>query len=310
MLVRRIIIFCILFMNILTVYIVASDSTNKLTDMGIIFNYSAEDQITRAEMVKMTVQFMGLEEAVNNYDLNNIYVFNDVTSKHWAASYIAIAKQQGIIEGDEQQYFFPDKYITYGESVKIIVASLGYSPLARMQGGYPEGYIEQGKLLGILDIIPAHSMLVKAEILRQMLLKSLICPMLVQKSSPTFDYCIYNGKNENPLFTAEMRFYGQNFYLLDENNYVVLHNRHFETVSMAYDKTYSTYYLSLTLNTLGKERIISGSKIPVGNNELYLKVIYNNQMMSHIYLSDYPSDTYHVFVNLSKQQMQELIEYF
>ena len=107
-----------------------------------------------------------------------------------------------------------------------------------------------------------------------------------------------------------MRFYGQNFYLLDENNYVVLHNRHFETVSMAYDKTYSTYYLSLTLNTLGKERIISGSKIPVGNNELYLKVIYNNQMMSHIYLSDYPSDTYHVFVNLSKQQMQELIEYF
>ncbi|OQB14913.1 MAG: Surface layer protein precursor [Firmicutes bacterium ADurb.Bin193] len=296
--------------NILTYHAAASGYINRLTDMGIIFDNSSAKQITRAEMVKVIVQFMGIEAPTDNYNLSNFYVFKDVTWEHWAAPYIAIARSYGIVQGDGNKYFYPDNYVTYGEAIKIIVASLGYLPLAEKQGGYPEGYIKQGRLLGIVDDIPNYSEFADAENIKQMLFNALPCPILEQKSGTVFDCIICDGKNGRPLFTAEMRSYSQSFYLMDKDNYIVLHNEHFKSVSMEYDINYSAYYLSLTLNSNGKEKLSSATDNSMQDNEAYLKIIYNNEMISQIYMSSSNSDTYHIFLNLSKYQLQKLIENF
>lgn len=93
----------------------------------------------------------------------NRTVFQDVPSTHWARGYIAVATQgtttgsgdtavtiPGIIRGDAYGNFNPDRAITYGEAVTILVRILGYGD-SDVGMVWPDGYLAKADELEITE---------------------------------------------------------------------------------------------------------------------------------------------------------------
>lgn len=104
-----------------------------------------EDNITRAEATKM-ICIAGNIRLSSEIDRT---LFNDVEGSHWAYKYISAAKENGIINGDENGNFNPENNITNEEIAKMIVCLLGYGEMSEMNGGYPAGYTATASRLGI-----------------------------------------------------------------------------------------------------------------------------------------------------------------
>ena len=102
------------------------------------------DTITRAEAVKMicTAGNIGTELIETN-------VFPDVQEDHWAYRYIAAAKENGIVDGDENGNFNPESNITNEELIKMAVCLVGYGQKAYYTGGYPAGYAAVAAEIGL-----------------------------------------------------------------------------------------------------------------------------------------------------------------
>lgn len=121
------------------------DAIEILSALGIIKGYEngeflPESTITRAEFTAMVVRALGIDLVAEDVKGEKNYFF-DVSSDHWAAGYILLAVHRGIIQGYGDRTFGPEDKITYEQAVKIVVASLGYTPLAYEKGGYPLGYL-------------------------------------------------------------------------------------------------------------------------------------------------------------------------
>ncbi len=76
--------------------------------------------------------------------------FYDVAGDNPNAAYINYLASLGIMTGDAQGNFNPDKYITVEEAIKSIVTLLGYTLMADANGGYPVGYLIVGDEIGLL----------------------------------------------------------------------------------------------------------------------------------------------------------------
>lgn len=113
-------------------------------------NLRLEDTITRAEAVKMII---AAQNYVQDASENALFVekseFPDVWETHWAKPYINMAKTLGIVGGDENGNFNPESEVTNEEIVKMLVATLGYSPMADTTGGFPGGYINTASRIGL-----------------------------------------------------------------------------------------------------------------------------------------------------------------
>lgn len=121
--------------------------------------YSPDRVLTRAEFCKLAVELMGNGDKVAAQ--MNRTVFQDVPSTHWARGYIAVATQgtttgsgedavttSGIIRGDAYGNFNPDRAITYGEAVTILVRILGYGD-GDVGMVWPDGYLAKADELEI-----------------------------------------------------------------------------------------------------------------------------------------------------------------
>lgn len=102
--------------------------------------------ITRAEFVAVALRLRLYGKAGQH---NEETRFSDVPASHWASGLIAMADSMGIITGDTENTFRPDEYVTYDETVKILVSAAGYDVMAKELGGYPDGYYAAGTRLGI-----------------------------------------------------------------------------------------------------------------------------------------------------------------
>lgn len=122
-------------------------------------SFQPDRVLTRAEFCKLAVELMGNGDKVAAQ--MNRTVFQDVPSTHWARGYIAVATQgtttgsgedavttAGIIRGDAYGNFNPDRAITYGEAVTILVRILGYgdSDVGML---WPDGYLAKADELEI-----------------------------------------------------------------------------------------------------------------------------------------------------------------
>lgn len=101
--------------------------------------FRPDDTIIRSEVAKMAIHALGLEGAADAS--KGTSKFPDVAVEHWANGYINLATSKGIIIGDENGNFRPDDTITYAEAMTIMVRTLGYEPVAKEKGGFPNGYI-------------------------------------------------------------------------------------------------------------------------------------------------------------------------
>lgn len=124
-----------------------ANSIQLLSALGIMNgdgdgSYRPNDTITRAEVTRMVIHALGLEDAATA--AKGISKFPDVPVEHWANGYINIATSQNIIVGDDTGNFRPNDKITYAEAMTIMVRALGYEVAAERKGGFPQGYLVVG----------------------------------------------------------------------------------------------------------------------------------------------------------------------
>jgi len=110
-------------------------------------NFNPDKTITRAEATAVIVRAKGLEDAAAG--AKGATPFKDVAADHWASGYINIAAQSEIVNGYGDGNFGPEDPVTYDQIVKLIVAALGYTPKAIVNGGYPTGYLVIASQQGI-----------------------------------------------------------------------------------------------------------------------------------------------------------------
>lgn len=96
----------------------AYTAVNYLKSYGIVSGYSdgsfkPENNITRAEFVKMIVSALGLETGAYNAS------FTDVSESDWFSPYVALAEHYNIVYGDEKGEFRPNENITRQDAAVI-----------------------------------------------------------------------------------------------------------------------------------------------------------------------------------------------
>lgn len=110
-------------------------AVSTLADMGVITGYPdgtfrPNQQITRAEFAAIASRFDDLNSSETN-------AFSDVSSDHWAISYINSAYARGWINGYTDGTFKPDNGITRAEVVKIVNTMLNRNPETLPEGINP-----------------------------------------------------------------------------------------------------------------------------------------------------------------------------
>lgn len=128
------------------------NSVETLSSFKIINGYEdgtfrPDNNITRAEFAKIITIAMRIENIMPSGE----ELFNDISDDSWYKDYVYVAKTAGIINGTSDITFEPEENITYEQAIKMIAAALGYNEEAQARGGYPEGYLDIAKDLGITD---------------------------------------------------------------------------------------------------------------------------------------------------------------
>ena len=111
--------------------------------------FNPNGQLTRAEFCKMVVVLMGKGNDAMRY--KTVTIFPDVRATYWAAGYINLAVRQSepkLLAGLPDGTFQPDRPISYGEAVTILMRVLGFAD--QDTGGiWPDGYINLAKSSGV-----------------------------------------------------------------------------------------------------------------------------------------------------------------
>ena len=121
-----------------------AEATTILSSLGLMIgddlgNFNPDKVLTRAEATALVMRAKGLENAAAG--AAGATQFTDVPADHWATGYINLAAQSGVVAGYGNGLFGPEDQVLYEQFVKMIVAALGYEPMAAKNGGYPSGYL-------------------------------------------------------------------------------------------------------------------------------------------------------------------------
>ncbi len=122
--------------------------------MGVLDGYSdgtfrPEGTLTRAQFCKLVINAIGAEKELSRYA--GVTVFPDVKPGHWAASYINLAAQgKKIIAGYADGSFHPDRTVTLGHAVTILLRLLGYKD-EDIGGVWPHGHIAMADSIELTD---------------------------------------------------------------------------------------------------------------------------------------------------------------
>ena len=122
--------------------------------MGVLDGYGdgsfrPSAQLNRAQFCKMAVYAANGESELGLY--RTVTVFPDVKPSHWAASYINMAaKGKNIISGYPDGKFHPERPVTVGQAVTILLRMLGYKD-ENVGGVWPDSYMAVGATIGLTD---------------------------------------------------------------------------------------------------------------------------------------------------------------
>ena len=127
--------------------------------MGVLDGYGdgsfrPSAQLNRAQFCKMAVYAANGESELGLY--RTVTVFPDVKPSHWAASYINMAaKGKPIISGYPDGKFPPERPVTVGQAVTILLRMLGYKD-ENVGGVWPDSYMAVGATIGLTDGVGAN----------------------------------------------------------------------------------------------------------------------------------------------------------
>ncbi len=128
---------------------------DALQMMGIVngvshSDFAPQDTLTRAQFTKMAVVAQGRQKEADRQA--GMTIFPDVRSSHWAVGYInlAVRGEDRFMSGFGDGTFGPDKTITYGEAVTILMRLLGYND-EDVGMLWPMGYIQRANSIGLSD---------------------------------------------------------------------------------------------------------------------------------------------------------------
>lgn len=140
-------------------------AVEALRTMGVIDgggdgNYDPGGSLTRAAFCKMAILVMGKGDEAQAQA--NRTIFNDVPGSHWARGYVNLAALTTVGGGEEEDQdgprlmmglgngsFAPDRVISYGEAVTILLRMLGYSKEAGIN--WPNGAVDTAASLGLTE---------------------------------------------------------------------------------------------------------------------------------------------------------------
>lgn len=113
----------------------AKDSILRLASLQIVKGYNGKfnpkSGVTRAEFTAMIVQALGLADQADIVK-GTPTGYSDVAADHWAAGFIVIAKERGIISGYPDNNFKPSSLIRRVEITSVLVRALGIAPTEEM----------------------------------------------------------------------------------------------------------------------------------------------------------------------------------
>lgn len=131
-----------------------AEAVANLTAIGVVEGYgdgkfNPDGNITRAEVATMIVRALAQDEAAKSS--MGVTDFTDLPGDHWAAGYVNVASRgaTAFINGMGDGTFAPDANVTYEQVIKMLVAAIGYGDWGIAKGGYPTGYINTAKEIGI-----------------------------------------------------------------------------------------------------------------------------------------------------------------
>ena len=105
--------------------------------------------LTRAQFCKMAVYAMNGSNELGRY--RTVTVFSDVKPSYWAAPYINMAaKGKDIISGYADGRFHPDRTVTVGQAVTILMRMLGYKD-EDIGGIWPDSYMAEAATVGLTE---------------------------------------------------------------------------------------------------------------------------------------------------------------
>ena len=134
-----------------------AEAVEVLMGLGIVNGYpdgtyKPENIVTRAEMAKLIVVALGLE----NY-ATGTSKYPDMAGATWAQGYVNYATGLGILKGYPDGTFKPSATVSYAEASAMIVRALGYTDASLLPATWPANYVVKAKALGILDGVTASA---------------------------------------------------------------------------------------------------------------------------------------------------------
>ncbi len=159
--------------------------------------YKPEAGVTRAEMAALIARIQGYGDTAAGSANTG---FADVPASHWASGYIANAAGMGIINGYGDGNFGPEDPVLYEQAVKMVMATLGYTPYAENNGGYPGGYLAAAQRYDVVAGVSNATMGTEANrgTIAQLLVNAIDTPLMAQKTwatDGTAEYVIYDGED-------------------------------------------------------------------------------------------------------------------
>lgn len=103
--------------------------------------------VTKAEMAKIATVLLGYDEYTK--DLESRY--SDMKG-HWAERYVDLIDELGILKGNDDNTYEPNKYIAYTESIIVVLKVLGYND-SDISNNSIDSYMKLAKDLGLLKNI-------------------------------------------------------------------------------------------------------------------------------------------------------------
>lgn len=168
------------------------DSTDTLYEMESEFLKSAgilksivqaDANVTRADFVRLVIEVLYPDADFSETVEERPDLFNDVKSSDESYEYIRAAKELGIITGDSNHFFYPDRTVTYVEAIAIVVNALCYTAYAGVKGGYPTGYYSIAEEIQLLrELSLSFDRQVNGDVAVKLLYNALFADMVVVSS--------------------------------------------------------------------------------------------------------------------------------